>query len=247
MLEPFSRHGLTRLLLAGARRMAFREVLIMKRLASLLILGVAALLVAPAVTAVPIMLHATLSGPAESPPNASPGIGFALVVIDAAAPILEVHVTFGDRIGTTTALHIHCCAAASGSGTAGVATMVPTFLDFPLGVTSGTYDHSFDLTLDSSFNPAFEAAHGGTAAGAETALEAGLFSGLAHLNVRTTFRPGSEIRGFLVPGPASLVLLGVGVAGLAVSRHRNSKLTTASLRAQGSLLPKYGLANRPPG
>lgn len=192
----------------------------MKRLVSLLFLGLVSLLVAPVVTAIPITLHASLSGPAESPPNASPGIGFAVVVIDPDAHTLEVHVTFSGLLGTTTASHIHCCTASPGSGTAGVATMVPTFLDFPLGVASGDYDHSFDLTLDSSFNPAFIAANGGTAASAEAALEAGLFSGLAYLNIHTTFRPGGEIRGFLVPEPATFVLLGIGLAGLAFSRHR---------------------------
>jgi hypothetical protein len=105
------------------------------------------------------------------------------------------------------------------SGNAGVATEVPTFSGFPLGVMSGTYDETFDLTSATSFNPAFVTAQGSVAA-AETALAAGLASGNAYLNIHTTDHPAGEIRGFLtpasssVPEPATLALIGAGLFGI---------------------------------
>jgi hypothetical protein len=158
----------------------------------------------------PITYIANLSGPAESPPNTSPGTGFAEVILDTTANIMTVHVTFSGLLGTTTASHIHAATAVPGMGTAGVATTTPTFPDFPLGVTSGTYDHTFDMTLASSYNPAFVTANGGTPAGAEAALATAMAAGETYLNIHTTVQPGGEIRGFLqgVPEPSSLALAG---------------------------------------
>jgi hypothetical protein len=166
-------------------------------------------LVSAAASAAIVSYDATLSGLAESPPNGSPGTGSAMVDLDVVAHTLRVQVSFSDLISATTASHIHGPTAAPGSGTAGVATMTPTFTSFPLGVTSGSYDMTFDTSLTSTFNASFVTANGGTAAGAEAALANSFAAGTAYLNIHTSQFPAGEIRGFLqpVPEPATLGLL----------------------------------------
>jgi hypothetical protein len=114
----------------------------------------------------------------------------------------------------TTAAHIHCCLAFPlENANVMVATQVPTFPGFPLGVTSGTYDQTFDLTLASSYNPAFITSMfnpSGTVTGAETVFTNALLAGQTYFNVHTTAFPGGEIRDFLVPGP----IVGAGLPGL---------------------------------
>jgi hypothetical protein len=186
--------------------------------------GPAAFLIALASAAAPswAALHlytATLDGPSESPANASPATGSATVDYDDVAHTLHVHVTFSGLLGTTTASHIHSATAVAGTGTAGVATTTPTFANFPLGVTSGTYDNTLDMTLASSYNPSFVTANGGTTATAESALAAGMAAGKAYLNIHTSAFGGGEIRGFIVPEPATLLFAGIG-AVIAIGRRR---------------------------
>jgi hypothetical protein len=186
----------------------------------------AALLFGATAFAAPISYSAILNGLNESPPNASPGTGFAFVTIDTSAHTLTVSVNFTGLMGTTTATpsHIHCCTADPFVGrVGGGATEI--FPGFPVGVTSGSYSMSFDDTLAANFNPAFLTDSGGTAAGAEAALALGLAQGRAYLNIHSTFLPGGEIKGFLVPAvpePASfLLVIGPALAALAI-RHRRT-------------------------
>ncbi len=170
-----------------------------------------------------IVYTATLNGAIEAPPNASPGTGFAKVTYDSVAHTLGLDVTFANLLGITTNSHIHAPTAVPGTGTAGVATTLPTFVGFPSGVQSGAYNAVLDLTLPGSFNPAFVTANGGTVAGAEAALAASLANGSAYWNIHTSQFPGGEIRGFLqaVPEPASLAIWGIGALGvIAFGRRR---------------------------
>ncbi|WP_312548878.1 CHRD domain-containing protein [Massilia sp.] len=75
------------------------------------------------------IIKATASGPAESPPNGSPGSSVASFEID--GTILRAEVPFRDLLGDTTMAHIHCCTTESFTGVAPVAL---PFVDFPLGV-----------------------------------------------------------------------------------------------------------------
>jgi hypothetical protein len=197
----------------------------------LLVAMIGATLAGPAMAA-PVILKATLTGPSESPPNDSPGTGSARVRLDDAAHSIRIQVNFSGLLGDTAAAHIHAPTSAPGTGVAGVATQVPSFVGFPLGVTSGNFDSTFDTSLASFYNPSFISANGGSAASAEAALFASLLAGTAYFNIHTASFPSGEIRGFLnpVPLPGAVALLAPGLALLALAGGRRAKARAAAAR-----------------
>jgi hypothetical protein len=154
------------------------------------------------------------------------GSGFVEVLYDDVAKTLAINSTFSGLTGTTTVAHIHCCTAVAGTGTIGVAVTPGTLPGFPVGVQAAVYASPLlDLTNPATYTggaTGFLTRSGGTPALAEAALVQGMYAGTAYFNVHSTRFPGGEIRGFLaVPEPATMLLFGTALAGLAIRRRRS--------------------------
>lgn len=165
-----------------------------------------------------------LTGANESPANTSTGTGDATVNFDLLTHTLSIDLSFSGLSATTTASHIHCCVPPA---VAPVATQVPSFTAFPLGVTSGNYSHTFNTLDSATWNPTFVLANGGNTAGAEAALAAGLTAGTSYLNIHTTAFPAGEIRGFLtaattgqVPEPPAIALFAIAIGAFVNARRK---------------------------
>jgi hypothetical protein len=200
--------------------------------------AIATIVPVPAADALPMTFVGSLAGANEVPTVPSPGTGSATVVLDPTAQTIQVNATFSGLTSNDVAAHIHCCAPLGTN--AGVATSVPAFPGFPLGVTSGTYSSAvFDLTQPLIYNPAFVTLEGGTIPQAEAALITGIEHGMTYLNIHTTNFPGGEIRGQLepVPEPTTLFLWGTTMTGLALGGWRKQRRILQRSATEGRALP----------
>lgn len=214
----------------------------MKRLISTLGLAASLLAMSSTASAAVTTYIASLNGSAESPANTSPGLGLATLLIDDSAHTMHLDLAFAGLTGDTTASHIHCCTTTAQNGTAAVATQVPTFAGFPVGVHTGAYSITLDLLDPATYNPAFVTASGGTAALAQTALLNGLSQREAYFNIHTSAVPAGEIRGFLIPSavpePASgaMMLLGLAAVGGVLYRRRQGGRAGRQRRRASSVM-----------
>lgn len=200
----------------------------MKHVLSILALAAPLLLGATTSHAAITTYRATMSGPSETPPNNSPGYSISMIDIDTTAMTISMRIPFADLVSPTTVAHLHCCTPTPFTGDAAPASMLPSLMDFPVGVTSGLYEHTFSLRDASFYNPAFLSANGGTPEAAAAALISGVNANQSYLNIHTNRYPEGEIRGFLVnvatpvPEPGSWAMLGIGLAGIGFCYRRRA-------------------------
>ena len=134
-------------------------------------------------------LAATLDGLQETPPNGSPGSGFASLTLDDVSGLVTVTSgSFFGLVAPASAAHIH------GPAPVGVAAGVLIGLSVP-PATSGPISGSGTLSAPNV---------------------SAMLGGLTYVNIHSSAFPGGEIRGQIttVPEPSTLAMAGLGLGAL---------------------------------
>ena len=139
-------------------------------------------------------LTAFLDGLQETPPVATPGTGSATATLDDVTNMFNLSGSFNSLIGTTNNAHVH------GPAPVGTPAGVMFGITFDFGVTSGNFSFNGVITPQQT---------------------ADILDGLAYINIHSTFRPGGEIRGQILPEPSSLAVLSFGMIAVAGRRKRH--------------------------
>lgn len=143
-----------------------------------------------------------LDGDQEVPPVVTSGSGTATITYDQAMRLLTWDVDYTlDYLSTNAHFHGPASVGVNAGVTVGMTSLGPNVADTitqaDLNVTSGSFVGSHTLT---------------------EAQEAQLLDDHWYINIHSQGYPAGEIRGQVVPEPASLALLGLG--GLALLKRR---------------------------
>ncbi len=153
------------------------------------------ILALPAQSAI-ITFATELSALQEVPTNASPALGFGVVVLNDIADTITVDLSWSGLTAPATAAHIHGPAAPGVN-----APVVFGFSGVPAATAGAIPEQTFSITPTQISD-----------------LEGGLY----YFNVHTSTFPGGEIRGQIgVPEPGTLLLLGFGIIGVLGLRKRS--------------------------
>jgi hypothetical protein len=172
-----------------------------------------------------LIFESTLDGAQEVPPNASTASGTATLTLNDAQDRLEILITLlgldldgaqtpGDPNDNVQGAHIHAAPAGVNGGVV-------------FGFISPNSDLNGDLVVNAAAGTIFSAWDLVPPEGNGTTLAAqlpNLLSGGLYINVHTPVFPGGEIRGQItaVPEPTTLLLMGLGFAGLGFARRRRN-------------------------
>lgn len=140
-----------------------------------------------------------LLGQNERPnPVFTEGFGNATVTFDDVSGQMTVDGTFTALSANAIFAHVHCCAPQGSPGQSG--TTAPPVID--LSITSAQFG-----------------TFGGTGVIPQDKID-DVLAGLSYLNVHSLQNLGGEVRGQIVPEPATALLGGIGLAGLGVLGRR---------------------------